>query len=29
VKRLIAWRAALSLIGFLWALAVYNREPVK
>ena len=26
---LVAWCAGLTLIGYLWARAVYNRDPVK
>jgi ABC-2 type transport system permease protein len=25
----VAWCAGLTLLGYLWARAVYNRDPVK
>ena len=25
----VAWCAGLTLVGYLWARAVYNRDPVK
>jgi len=25
----VAWCVGLSLVGYLWARAVYNRDPVK
>jgi ABC-2 type transport system permease protein len=25
----VAWCAVLILVGYLWARAVYNRDPVK
>jgi len=25
----IAWCVGLSLVGYLWARAVYNRDPVR
>jgi ABC-2 type transport system permease protein len=25
----VAWCAVLNLVGYLWARAVYNRDPVK
>jgi ABC-2 type transport system permease protein len=25
----VAWCVGLTLVGFLWARAVYNRDPVK
>jgi ABC-2 type transport system permease protein len=25
----VAWCAALTLVGYLWARAVYNRDPVR